>query len=506
MKKYSVLIFSVLAIVILVAVGFLLPQQLESFTGGLQLLISESFGWYYLLLVTLFLLTSIYFLFSPAGKLKLGKPDEEPEFGRISWITMLFGAGLGIGLVFFGAYEPLSHYAIQSPTGELGTPEAATNALTFSYFHWGLHGWGVYSILALALAFYHFRNDHPALISSTLRPILRNSVKGFVGKLIDIVAVIATVIGVATSLGFGATQLNGGFSYLFGLPTNFFTQVIIVLVITVLFMISAWSGLAKGIRWLSNTNMLIAGVLFILMLIIGPTIFNLNLFTDTLGNYIQTLPRMSFRIAPFDAEIRDWINDWTLFYWAWWIAWAPFVGSFIARVSRGRSVREFIFAVLLVPSIIVFLWFTIFGGSAISVEQSGVDLASLSEELVLFGMFLNVDFGVLLSILAMVMLVIFFITSADSATLVLGMYTANGSDTPPTRLKLLWGVLLSVTALVLLYSGGLQALENALIIAALPFSVVMLLMTLGLIVVMTKEGRRAQRKPFFGKLKRKTKH
>ncbi|QQK79148.1 BCCT family transporter [Salicibibacter cibi] len=494
MKKYSVLIFSIIIILIVVAIGFLFPEQLERFTGGLQGLISETFGWYYLLLVTLFLLTSLYFLVSPAGKLKLGKPDEEPEFGRISWITMLFSAGLGIGLVFFGAYEPLSHYAIQSPIGETDTPEAATNALTFSFFHWGLHGWGVYSILALALAFYHFRNDHPALISSTVQPIFRGAVKGVVGKIIDIIAVIATVIGVATSLGFGATQLNGGFAYLFGLPSNFFTQVIIVVIITVLFMISAWSGLSKGIRFLSNTNMLVAVVLFILVLFIGPTIFNLNLFTDTLGNYIQTLPRMSFRIAPFDEEIRDWINDWTLFYWAWWIAWAPFVGTFIARVSRGRSVREFVFAVLLVPSFIVFIWFTVFGGSAISIEQSGADLASLSEELMLFGMFMNVDFGMLLSILAMAMLIIFFITSADSATLVLGMFTTNGSDTPPSRLKLLWGVLLSVTALVLLYSGGLQALENALIIAALPFSIVMLLMTLGLIVVMTKEGKKARNK------------
>ncbi|AXF57299.1 BCCT family transporter [Salicibibacter kimchii] len=494
MKKYGVLVFSVLVILILVGFGFLFPEQLERFTGGLQGLISDTFGWYYLLLVTLFLLTTLYFLVSPAGKLKLGKPDEEPEFGRVSWITMLFSAGLGIGLVFFGAYEPLSHYAVHSPTGETGTSEAATNALTFTFFHWGLHGWGVYSILALALAFYHFRNDHPALLSSTVQPIFRNAVNGVVGKIIDIIAVIATVTGVATSLGFGATQLNGGLSYLFGIPSNFLTQVIIVVIITVLFMISAWTGLAKGIRILSNTNMLIAAVLFILMLFIGPTVFNLNLFTDTLGNYIQTLPRMSFRIAPFDDEIREWINSWTLFYWAWWIAWAPFVGTFIARVSRGRSVREFIFAVLLVPSVIVFIWFTVFGGSAISLEHSGVDLASLSEELVLFGTFMNVDFGMLLSILAMAMLIIFFITSADSATLVLGMFTTNGSDTPPSRVKLVWGALLSVTALVLLYSGGLQALENALIIAALPFSVVMLLMTLGLIVVMTKEGRKARDK------------
>ncbi|QDI92441.1 BCCT family transporter [Salicibibacter halophilus] len=494
MKKYSVLISSIVIILILVGIGFLLPDQLERFTGSLQLLISETFGWYYLLLVTLFLLISLYFLISPAGKLKLGKPEEEPEFGRLSWITMLFSAGLGIGLVFFGAYEPLSHYAMHSPTGEIGTPEAATNALTFTFFHWGLHGWGVYSILALALAFYHFRNDQPALLSSTVQPIFRGKVNGIVGKVIDIIAVIATVIGVATSLGFGAAQLNGGLSYLFGLSATFFNQVIIVLIITVLFMISAWSGVAKGIRILSNVNMLITAVLFILMLVIGPTIFNLNLFTDTLGNYIQTLPRMSFRIAPFDEEIREWINSWTLFYWAWWIAWAPFVGTFIARVSRGRSVREFVFAVLLVPSLIVFIWFTVFGGSAINVEQSGVDLASLSEELVLFGMFMSGDFGMLLSILAMVMLVIFFVTSADSATLVLGMFTTNGSDKPPQRLKLIWGVLLSVTALVLLYSGGLQALENALIIAALPFSIVMLLMTLGLIAVMTKEGKKARNK------------
>jgi glycine betaine transporter len=285
-------------------------------------------------------------------------------------------------------------------------------------------------------------------------------------------------------------QINGGLSYLFGIPVSFPVQVIIVLIVTVLFMISAWTGLGKGIKILSNLNMLLAVLLFLLTFFLGPTLFILNLFTNTLGTYLQNLPSMSFRIAPLNDDVRAWINGWTIFYWAWWIAWAPFVGIFIARVSKGRSIREFVFGVLLVPSLIGFLWFATFGGSAIMQEHNGVaKISELAIEEALFGVFANFPFGTVPSIIAIILICTFFITSADSGTYVLGMMTTNGSHHPGNKIKFIWGIMLSAISLVLLYSGGLQALQNTMIAAALPFSIIMALMTFSLIKALQKEAR-----------------
>ncbi|WP_338066554.1 BCCT family transporter [Pueribacillus theae] len=306
----------------------------------------------------------------------------------------------------------------------------------------------------------------------------------------DIFAVIATVIGIATTLGFGAVQINGGLSYLLNVPSSILIQLIIIIAVTVLFMMSAWSGLSKGIKILSNANMILAALLFMAIFIMGPTLFILNLFTNTIGTYIENLPAMSFRIAPLNAEIREWINDWTIFYWAWWISWSPFVGIFIARVSRGRSIREFIFTVLLIPSFIGFLWFSAFGGTAIYLEHNGIDtISTLATEETLFGVLSNYPLGNVASILAMILVGVFFITSADSGTFVLGMMSTNGSMTPPNRIKLIWGILLSAIAIALLYSGGLQALQNTMIIAALPFSIIMLFMTISFLKAIHKEAR-----------------
>ncbi|MBB6448067.1 glycine betaine transporter [Geomicrobium halophilum] len=487
----SVFIVSGIIILILVTLGVVIPDQLEEGAALLQDFISNTFGWYYLILVTTFLIVTLYLMFGPMGKVKLGKQDEQPEFNRLSWLAMLFSAGMGVGLVFFGAAEPISHYAIQSPTGETGTEEAISDALMFTVFHWGLHGWAVYCILALALAYFNFRHDHPGLISSTLRPLFGDKVEGGIGKTADIIAVLATMTGVATTIGLGATQVNGGLAYVFDINMNFWTQVMIVFVVTVLFLISAWSGLDKGIQTLSSANMAVIAVIFFMMLAVGPTMYLLNVFTHTIGVYIQNLPQLSFRIAPYDEGMREWINDWTLFYWAWWISWAPFVGIFIARVSRGRTIREFVTAVLLVPTLIVFIWFSVFGGAAISLEHEGVAVISdYVTEQVLFATFSNYGLGFLMSILTLFALGVFLVTSADSATFVLGMLTTKGSNNPSNRIKIIWGVLLSLTALTLLYSGGLQALQNTLIIAALPFSVIMLLMMIGLVLVSIKEGKK----------------
>jgi len=491
MKSSSIVFYvSIGVLLALVLIAVIIPEILEQQTEQIQAFITTTFGWYYLILVSFFVIVCLYFLISPIGRIKLGKQNDKPEFSRGTWLAMLFSAGMGIGLVFWGAAEPLSHYAISTPTGvEPGTNQAIKDSLKFTYFHWGIHAWAIYGIVALALAYFNFRHNQPGLISATLKPILGERVNGPTGKIIDIIAVIATVIGVATTLGFGAIQINGGLSFLYNVPSNILIQVIIIAIVTVLFMISAMTGLGKGIKILSNVNMGLAALLFIGMFFIGPTIFILNLFTETLGQYIQNLPKMSYRIAPLNEQIRSWINGWTIFYWAWWIAWAPFVGIFIARVSKGRSIREFVFGVLLVPSVIGFLWFSTFGGTAIMLEHEGkAEISNLVTEEVLFAVFSNYSFGSILSIVAIILIGTFFITSADSGTYVLGMMTTNGSLNPGNRIKLIWGIMLSIISLALLYTGGLQALQNTMIAAALPFSMIMGLMTISLIKALYKEA------------------
>ncbi|WP_226585385.1 BCCT family transporter [Halobacillus litoralis] len=482
MKKVTSVFWVTLAIALFSVIwGAAAPKNLEAITGKIQSYISVHFGWYYLLIVTGFVVFCLYMIFSPYGKMKLGKATDTPDYNYATWFAMLFSAGMGIGLVFWGAAEPIYFYANNAPTAETGTAAALNESMRFVYFHWGIHAWGIYAIVALVLAYFKFRRGAPALISATLEPLFGDKMKGPWGKLVDIIAVFATIVGVATTLGFGAAQINGGLTFLTPLEDSFGIQLIIIGIVTVLFMMSAYTGLSKGIKYLSNTNMILAIALLVIMLIVGPTLFIMNMFTDTIGAYLQNLPSMSFRLAPNSEENRTWINNWTVFYWAWWIAWSPFVGIFIARVSKGRTIREFLSGVLLVPSVIGFLWFSTFGSSAIQVQQNGGDdLAELATEQAMFGMFDNYPLGLILSIIAMTLIGTFFITSADSATFVLGMQTTNGSLTPPTMVKFVWGIIQSSMAAVLLYSGGLQALQNALISAAFPFSFIMVMMVVSL--------------------------
>ncbi|PWU67425.1 BCCT family transporter [Gracilibacillus dipsosauri] len=490
MKKGSFVFITSLAIMaVLVILGILMPEFIEHLTNKTQNFIIQSLGWYYLIIVSGFVLICIYLLVSPIGRIKLGKQDEKPEFSRPSWIAMLFSAGIGIGLIFYGAYEPISHYAIQSPTGELGTDQGIKDAIRFTFFHYGIHPWAVYSIVGLAIAYFAFRKGEISLISKTLRPLIGDQADGITGKIIDVVAVIATIMGVATSLGFGAIQINGGLSYLFDIPRGLTTQTIIVFVVTVLFMISAITGIGKGIKILSNVNMGFSTLLFLAVFIFGSTLFTLNLLVDSVGSYLQNFIKMSLRIAPLNENIRSWINDWTIFYWAWWIAWSPFVGVFIARVSKGRTIREFVIYVLLAPTIISFIWFTTFGSAAITTELSGISISSLLPEESLFGILETYPAGMAWSILTIIIIITFFVTSADSGTFVLGMMTSNGSQNPSKRIKMVWGIFLSLTALALIYSGGLQALQNTMIVAALPFSLVMILMAVSLLKSLQQEAK-----------------
>jgi len=474
------------ALLVVILAAVLLPTQLEQITATVQQFISSTFGWYYLIAVTLFALVCLFIIISPYGKIKLGKDDDKPEYGYLTWFAMLFSAGMGIGLVFFGAAEPMSHFAINSPTVEEGTIEAARESMRFVFFHYGIHAWGIYAIIAVCLAYFNFRKGKPGLISGTLSPLMNTD--GLKGKFIDGFGLVATVTGIVTSLGFGAVQMNGGISFLFDLPINFWIQTIIIVIVTVLFLTSAMTGLNKGIRILSNFNMILALILLMFIATFGSTMFSLNLFTNTLGTYLQTLPELSFRIAPGSPDAREWINDWTIFYWAWWIAWSPYVGTFIARVSRGRTLREFTIAVLIVPSIVGFIWFSFVGGTAMSLELNEViNLSALTNEEMMFGMLSTMPISTITSIVTIVLIAVFFITSADSATFVLGMHSTNGSNNPPNGIKFVWGMVLSVTAIALLYSGGLQAVQNVMIIAAFPFSIILLMMVFSLIKSLRSE-------------------
>ncbi|HJF30557.1 MAG TPA: BCCT family transporter [Sporosarcina psychrophila] len=490
MKKVSnVFWISVLLVILAVAYGAFAPASFESVTNNMKDFITSSFGWYYLLVVTGIVLFCLYFIVSPMGQITLGKADEKPEYSRMSWFAMLFSAGMGIGLVFWGAAEPLSHFAINPATESPGTDAAFRESMRFTFFHWGIHAWAIYAVVAMALAYFQFRKGEPGLISSTLKPLFGKRMDGSLGTLINVLAVFATVVGVATTLGFGAIQINGGLAYLFDLPISFPVQVIIIVIVTILFIASAWSGIGKGIKYLSNINMVLAVVLLVLVVVLGPTLLIFNTFTDTIGAYLQNLPRMSFRAAPLNDSDRAWINDWTIFYWAWWISWAPFVGIFIARVSRGRTIREFLVGVLLLPTLLSFFWFSVFGATAMDVQMKGTDLSGLQTEETLFAVFNQMPMSMMLSIIAIILIAIFFITSADSATFVLGMQTTFGSLNPKNIVKLTWGIAQAAVATILLSANGLNALQNALIIAALPFSFVIIFMMISFYKALDQERK-----------------
>lgn len=487
MKKVTK-VFTISAILALIFVvwGALAPKNLDAVSNAVQGFLQDQFSWFYLISATLFLVFAIAMAFSKYGDIRLGKDDEKPEYSTFSWFAMLFSAGMGIGLVFWGVAEPISHFH-NPPFGDGQTQEAATNALRFSFFHWGLHPWGVYALIAMALAYFKFRKDAPGTISATFYPLLGEKIKGPIGKTIDIIAVFATVFGVATSLGLGAIQINGGFSYLFdSIPISFWVQLLIILCVTILFMASAISGLGRGIKWLSNINIVIAILLMLFVLVFGPTRFLLEVFTSTFGSYAENLPEMSFRLNPFSESGTSWIHNWTIFYWAWWIAWSPFVGTFIARVSRGRTIREFIIVVLVVPTVFSALWFGVFGGAGIHMEALGnADIWQAMgqgdhEEFALFDLLSHLPLSTVASFLAIVLISTFFITSADSATFVLGMQTTNGMLNPPTVVKLVWGIIQSASAAVLLWSGGLEALQTASIVSAFPFAIILLFMMFSL--------------------------
>jgi choline/carnitine/betaine transport len=486
-------VFGVTAVI---ALGFLLwgfvsTATLASASGTALGWIMDNTGWLFALTASGFVVFVLWLALGKFGNIPLGCDDEEPEFRTISWVAMMFSAGMGIGLMFFGVAEPLTHFATPPPgTGAAGNPEAVQTAMATTLFHWTLHPWAIYAVVGLAIAYGVYRRGRMQLISSAFEPLLGDRANGMGGKVIDMLAIFATLFGSAASLGLGALQIRSGLHIVAGFSeTGNTVLVVIITVLTVAFVLSAVSGVARGIQWLSNINMVLAISLALFVFVVGPTVFILNLLPTSLGSYFQDLAMMSARTGAEGADVDTWLQSWTIFYWAWWISWTPFVGMFIARISRGRTIRQFVTGVLLVPSVVSLVWFAAFGGAAINVQQGGVDLAGEgSIEQQLFSLLDQYPIAIIASVLVMVLVAIFFVSGADAASIVMGSLSERGTIKPSRGTVIFWGVAMGAVALVMLLVGGedaLTGLQTITIIAALPFVLVMI----GLAVALVKDLR-----------------
>ncbi|MBG6223816.1 choline/glycine/proline betaine transport protein [Arthrobacter sp. CAN_A2] len=471
-------------IVLFVAFALVSPDTASVLFAGIQENVIGAFGWYYVAIVAFFVVFSLWVGFSRYGDIRLGKDDDTPEFSTMSWFALLFAAGMGIGLVFWGVAEPLNHFASPRP-GVTGTEvQIGQQAITQTFLHWGLHAWSIYVVVGLSIAYAVHRRGRPISIRWTLEPLLGDRVKGAWGHAIDVVALVGTLFGVATSLGLGVLQISSGLDSANILAATEATQVGLILCITALTIVSVISGVGKGMKWLSNINLVLAGVLLLVVLFAGPTLFLLREFVQSIGNYFQNVVGLTFNTLAFSgAEGEAWQAAWTTFYWGWWMSWAPFVGIFIARISKGRTVREFVAGVLLVPTTLGFLWFSVLGGSAIYREifgQGGLiaEDGSVDTENALFGLLAGLPGGPALLIGAILLIAIFFITSADSGALVMSMISTGGDPNPRHWIRIFWAVLAALVAIALLLVGdtGLSSIQTAAILTALPFSVVMLAM------------------------------
>jgi len=483
---------SLLLVVALAVAAGLAPQRFGLLSTGALAAVIEHAGWLYLLIVFLSLLFMAWLAFGPLARLRIGGRDAEPEFSGPAWLSMLFAAGMGIGLVFWGAAEPVSHLVTPPEGLPPDTPEAARAAMRYTFFHWGLHPWAIYALMGLAIAWFQYNRGGRGLVSDLLQPLVGDRHQGWIGHVVNIVAVVATAIGVATTLGFGTMQISAGLGRVFGLPTGLGMQLAVIATCFVLYMASSASGVDRGVKWLSSFNLALAGVLLAAVALLGPTGFIFEIFTTSLGSYLDHLVEMSLRMAPFTRS--TWVADWTIFYWAWWISWSPFVGAFIARVSYGRSVREFVLGVVAVPSLLGFAWFATFGGAALWGHVfGGMDMAGAlakGYETVLFGMYSMLPLSELLSGLTILLLVIFFVTSADSAVLVLGSMSSETPGDPPLARKFAWGIAIAVIAAAMLVAGGLEALQALITVAALPFALLMVGVMVGLQRVLSAEALR----------------
>lgn len=479
-----VFIISALMIVGFIIFGAFFNELASTIFSAMQAFITNRFGWFFIILMNVAVFLCLYLILSRYGDIRLGHQTETPQYNLLSWIGMLFSAGIGIGLLYWGTAEPLYHF-MTPPMGEAKTVEAAKQAMNISFLHYGIHAWAIYAVVALSLAYFHYRRGLPLSIRSTLYPILGKGIYGKWGHTVDILAVFGTMFGVVTTLGLGVLQINSGLEGLFGIPNNISVQIILIVLITLLACGSLMMGLDKGIKRLSDLNIFLTFVLLTFALIFGPTQFIFDSFVENIGNYIHNFIPLSFWSEAYSGT--NWQSSWTIFYWAWWISWSPFVGVFIARISRGRTIREFLLGVLFIPMTILFLWFTTFGGVAVHMELT----ALANPEIVSPGLIeaVQADYGSAIftlmesyplhkpvTFLIIIMIVLWFVTSSDSASFVIDMLTAGGDVNPPKIQRLFWASTEGLIAAVLLYQGGLEALQAAAIVAGFPFAIVVFVM------------------------------
>ena len=471
-------------VVLLVAMILIAPEQTQTLLNAAKSGIFANFSWFYVLAFSVFLGFLVILSVSSLGNIKLGNDEEEPEFGFLSWLAMLFAAGMGVGLMFFGVAEPLTHYLSDITTGS--AEHKQQEALLHTLFHWGIHAWAVYGTIALALAYFGFRYKLPLALRSCFYPLLKERINGKLGDLIDIMALLATLFGVITTLGFGASQLGAGLHQLGWISENSFSlQVVVIAVVMSLAIFSAISGVGKGVKILSELNLTLAFCLLIFVLVAGPTLYLLSAFSDNIGTYLSNLVKLSFKTYVYEQEHTDWFSGWTILYWAWWCSWAPFVGLFIARISKGRTIREFIFGVLVIPSMFGILWFTVFGNTAIWLNdgEAAGTLGQMisSPETLLFKFLDYLPLSGVTGLVSLVVISLFFITSADSGIYVLNNIASRDKSLAAPRWQaVMWGILMSVVAIVLMQSGGLANLQTMTLLVALPFAMLMLLMCFSL--------------------------
>ncbi|WP_201543853.1 BCCT family transporter [Psychrobacter immobilis] len=485
-----VFLTSAILILAFIIFGAFFNELATEVFGQAKAFVSMRFGWFFIMVVNLTLVMSIYLIFSRYGDIRLGHQNENPEYNLVSWIGMLFSAGIGIGLLYWGTAEPLYHF-MAPPLGEPESVAAAKQAMNISFLHYGLHVWALYGMVALSLAYFHYRRGLPLAIRSTLYPLIGKKIYGPMGHTVDTLAVFGTMFGVVTTLGLGVLQINSGLESLFGIPNNITVQIILIAFITMLAGLSLLMGLDKGIKRLSDINIFFTIVLLSFVIILGPTQFIFNSFFENIGNYLHQVIPLGLWTESYEGE-ANWQSSWTVFYWAWWISWSPFVGVFVARISRGRTIREFILGVLLIPITILFLWFTAFGGSAVHMElMAAVDPNIASPGLVeavradtgsaIFKLMESYPLTAALNGLIVVMIVLWFVTSSDSASFVIDMLTSGGDTNPPKIQRLFWAGTEGVIAAVLLAAGGLGALQAASIVSGLPFAVVIFIMMYSLL-------------------------
>ncbi|KZK78786.1 High-affinity choline transport protein [Pseudovibrio sp. W64] len=490
-----VFISSISLIFLLLITAVIWPEGSQRFYSNIQDWIETNTGWLYILAVAIFLLFILFIMVSRFGDIKLGPDHAEPDYAYKSWFAMLFSAGMGIGLVFFGVAEPIMHF-MSPPDMEGQTIEAAREAMKITMFHWGLHAWAIYGVVALSLAYFTYRHQLPLLPRSALYPLFGEKIYGPIGHAVDTFAVLGTLFGVSTSLGYGAFQVNAGLNYLFDVPVSTTSQIILIVLISSMATASVFSGLDRGVKRLSETNLILAVCIMVLVLIVGPTVTLLQTVVQNAGAYMGDLIHKTFNLYAYDRK-DDWLGGWTLLYWGWWISWSPFVGTFIARVSRGRSIREFLVGLLFVPTGFSLIWFTIFGNTGIDLILNGgadslAEAVSTDVSLALFKFFEYMPFSSVLSMLGVVLVVVFFVTSSDSGSLVIDSLTSGGDINSPVWQRVFWAVLQGAVAIVLLSAGGLGALQTATIASALPFLIVMLLMCFGLYKALQDDALRTK--------------